>query len=178
MSLTRLRQSLPQNRVRIIGLDPGLTVTGWGIIESMGSSLIYIAHGHIKTNTSEDLPQRLAHIFRVLTDVIHEYQPEEAAVEETFVNKNPASALKLGTARGAVILAPSILNLWVAEYSANKVKKAVVGVGHADKSQVEMMVRILLPRCGHVTKDAADALAVAICHAHNRNALKIQGIAS
>ncbi len=153
---------------RILGLDPGLRITGWGIIDVAGSSLIHVDHGIVTSQDGEDLPSRLVSLYSQLMDIIQQYAPTEAAVEETFVNKNPASALKLGTARGVVLLAPAYAGLLVGEYSANKVKKSVVGVGHADKTQVAMMVGRLLPKSGGVTKDAADALAVAICHAHHR----------
>ncbi len=154
---------------RILGLDPGLRHTGWGIIETQGNRLRYLAHGTIAPCPTLELAQRLNKLFQGLIEIIHHFNPDEAAVEETFVNAvNAASALKLGMARGVVLLAPASANLLVAEYSANKVKKSVVGVGHADKTQVSMMVQRLLPTCGVVKADAADALAVAICHAHHR----------
>lgn len=156
---------------RILGLDPGLRHTGWGIIETTGNHLRYIAHGTIAPCPQTDLAQRLNKLFQDLAEIIRQFSPDEAAVEETFVNAvNAASALKLGMARGAILLAPAAAQLAVGEYSANKVKKAVVGVGHADKAQVAMMVQRLLPGCGTVKDDAADALAVAICHAHYRQA--------
>lgn len=154
---------------RIIGLDPGLRCTGWGIVESNGSHLKYLSHGIAKSDDKQDLATRLQQIYRELRRVIQCYTPDEAAVEEVFVNKNPASTLKLGMARGVVLLAPAESNLSVAEYSANKVKKSVVGSGHADKLQVESMIKVLLPDARDATKDAADALAVAICHAHFSN---------
>jgi crossover junction endodeoxyribonuclease RuvC len=154
---------------RIIGLDPGLRITGWGIIDTQGSQLSYVSHGIVKSNDKDDLSKRLVTLYTQLTDIIQQYSPQEAAVEETFVNQNPLSALKLGTARGVILLAPAYQGLIIGEYSANKVKKSVVGVGHADKDQVAMMVGRLLPKSGGVTKDAADALAVAICHAHHRS---------
>jgi len=153
---------------RILGLDPGLRITGWGIIDVAGSSLTHVDHGIVTSKDTEDLSSRLVSLYSQLIDIIQQYAPQEAAVEETFVNKNPASALKLGTARGVVLLAPAYAGLIVGEYSANKVKKSIVGVGHADKTQVAMMVNRLLPKSGGVTQDAADALAVAICHAHHR----------
>lgn len=154
---------------RILGLDPGLRHTGWGIIETTGNRLRYIAHGIIAPSPQAELAQRLDKLFKGLTEIIHQFSPDEAAVEETFVNAvNAASALKLGMARGVILLAPASAQLRVGEYSANKVKKAVVGVGHADKIQVATMVQRLLPGCGVVKADAADALAVAICHAHYR----------
>ena len=151
----------------ILGIDPGLQKTGWGIITKNGSALGYIASGLIKTDAKTDLAQRLALLHQELSIIIKEYRPETAAVEETFVNKNPASALKLGQARGVVLAVPAILGLSVAEYSANKVKKSVVGAGHAAKEQVQMMIRTLLPASGKITEDEADALAVAITHAHH-----------
>lgn len=157
---------------RILGLDPGLRCTGWGIVESNGSHLKYISHGIAKTDNKQDLATRLQQLYRELRRVIQCYAPDAAAVEEVFVNKNPASTLKLGMARGVVLLAPADSNLSVAEYSANKVKKSVVGSGHADKLQVESMVKVLLPDARGATKDAADALAVAICHAHFSNVQK------
>lgn len=162
--------------IRILGLDPGLRFTGWGIIESHGSSLKHIAHGIVKVNPDQSMAERLSTLYNQLATLLTEYKPHEAAVEETFVNKNPASALKLGTARGVILLAPANQGLPVAEYSANKIKKSVVGAGHADKSQVEMMIRTLLPTCGDATKDAADALAVAICHAHHRQCSQFQEV--
>lgn len=154
--------------VRILGLDPGLQTTGWGILDVKGTSLHHVAHGQATSLSSLPLAQRLSSLYTQLCTVIQTYHPEEAAVEETFVNKNPASTLKLGMARGIVLLAPAHGGLSVYEYSANHVKKALVGAGHADKTQVAMMVRTLLPLAGAVTKDAADALAIAICHAHSR----------
>lgn len=154
--------------IRILGLDLGLRNTGWGIIDVEGSHLKYVAHGVIRSDSSHQLPYRLEQLFQGLTKVIDQYQPTEGAVEETFVNANPASALKLGMARGVVLLTPALSGLVVGEYSANKVKKSVVGVGHADKNQVAQMVQRLLRNCGPVTADGADALAVAICHSHHR----------
>lgn len=154
--------------VRILGLDPGLRITGWGVIDIQGNHMTHVAHGTVTSTSSFALPQRLQQIFAGLQDVIQAHIPQEAAVEEIFVNGNPASALKLGMARGVVVLAPALTGLVVGEYSANKVKKSVVGVGHADKNQVALMVQRLLRGCGDVKADAADALAVAICHAHHR----------
>lgn len=154
---------------RILGLDPGLRITGWGIIDVEGSALFHVDHGVITSKDGESLSSRLVSLYTQLTNIIQSYAPHEAAVEETFVNKNPLSALKLGIARGVILLAPAYAGLVVGEYSANKVKKSVVGVGHADKAQVAMMVGRLLPKSGGVSKDAADALAVAICHAHHRS---------
>ena len=151
--------------MRLIGLDPGLRATGWGIIHAEGNRLSHVAHGTIRSNPDDELAYRLRSLHDALMELLQEWQPQAAAVEETFVNKNPASTLKLGYARGVVLLAPARLGLPVSEYGANQVKKAVVGVGHADKTQVAMMVKRLLPGI-NATADAADALAVAICHAH------------
>jgi len=155
--------------MRLLGLDPGLRHTGWGVIDVAGSRLSYVSAGIAHSNEKAPLAERLVSLFRQLNDVIDRYAPAEAAVEETFVNKNPASTLKLGVARGVVLLAPAERGIPVAEYSANLIKKSVVGAGHADKVQVGMMVRRLLPNCDleESRADAADALAVAICHAHH-----------
>lgn len=153
---------------RILGLDPGLRNAGWGIIDSQGNRLSHVAHGVIKSTPDLPLSDRLNQIYAGIIQVIDQYMPHEAAVEETFMNSNAASALKLGMARGVVLLAPATQGLIVGEYSANKVKKSVVGVGHADKDQVAAMVQRLLPTAGIVKADAADALAVAICHVHHR----------
>lgn len=159
--------------VRILGLDPGLRNTGWGIIDVQGNRLCYVAHGVVRSDSKDDLAPRLSQLYQGLLKIIETYSPHEAAVEETFVNKNPASTLKLGMARGIVLLAPAQAGLVVGEYAANRVKKSVVGVGHADKNQVALMVQRLLPTSGVVSADAADALAVAICHAHYRSAIAI-----
>ena len=153
---------------RILGIDPGLMHTGWGIIESHANQLKFIACGAIHSNATLPIPERLKQLYNGLQEVIALYRPEESAVEETFVNKNAASSLKLGHARGAILLALSLNHLPVKEYSANLVKKSVVGKGHADKTQVAMMVKTLLPTASAKTADAADALAVAITHAHHR----------
>jgi len=158
-------------RIRLIGLDPGLRRSGWGVIEVEGNSLVHVASGAVTSDAKAPLADRLSQLFTALTDVIATYEPAEAAVEETFVNKNPASTLKLGQARGVVMLAPAQRGLPVAEYAANLIKKSLVGTGHADKNQVQAMINILLPGARPETPDAADALAVAICHAHHRRAL-------
>lgn len=156
--------------IRLLGLDPGLRRSGWGIIEIEGSRLVHIASGAVTSDASSTLAERLSQLFTALTGIIETYRPDEAAVEETFVNKNPASTLKLGQARGAVMLAPAQLGIPVAEYAANLIKKSLVGNGHADKNQVQAMINILLPGAKPESADAADALAVAICHAHHRRA--------
>lgn len=153
---------------RILGLDPGLRITGWGIIDAIDNRISFIASGIIRSDTSDELSDRLCTIFHGIQKIITTYEPSEAAVEETFVNKNAASTLKLGFARGVVLLAPAWAGLTVAEYTANKVKKAVVGTGHASKEQMTLMVKRFLPRAEIKTADAADALAIAICHAHHR----------
>ena len=152
--------------MRILGLDPGLRHTGWGIIDVVGSPLRHVADGTVDSDASQEIAQRLLQIFEGVAVVISEYTPKQAAVEKTFVNRNPASALKLGQARGIALLAPAQAGLPVAEYAPNLVKKSVVGSGHAAKEQVAMMVLTLLPGSS-ATADAADALAVAICHAHH-----------
>ena len=156
--------------IRILGVDPGLSATGWGVIETVGSKLAFRACGAISTDTDMPLARRLAFIHRELSDLIAEHAPDEGAVEETFVNRDPRSALKLGQARGVALAALALAGLPVAEYAANLVKKTVVGVGHAEKPQVAMMVKMLLPAASPRSADAADALAVAICHAQHRGA--------
>lgn len=152
-----------------MGLDPGLRNTGWGIIDSIGSTLSHVAHGVLKTRSVDPLGLRLDSLHKGLCEIITLYQPAHAAVEEIFMNKNPKSTLKLGMARGIAILAPSRFSIPVAEYGANKVKKTVVGVGHADKNQIAQMLKFILPKAGEVKLDAADALAIAICHAHHQS---------
>lgn len=154
--------------LRIIGIDPGLRRTGWGIIDVTGSRLMFVACGVIKADVEGALASRLRDIHDALAQVIVEYQPHEAAVEETFVNVNPASTLKLGQARGVALLVPALHGLPVGEYAANLVKKSVVGAGHAEKQQIRMMVERLLPKALIHSEDAADALAIAITHAHHR----------
>jgi crossover junction endodeoxyribonuclease RuvC len=156
--------------IRIIGIDPGLRNVGWGLIEVAGSRLVYVGCGSIQTRADLSLAERLAQIHRGLTTLIEAERPDEAAVEETFVNRDPQSALKLGQARGIALAAPALLGLAVAEYAANVVKKTIVGVGHAEKAQIAMMVKMLLPACQIASPDAADALAVAITHAQHRQA--------
>ena len=154
--------------MRFLGLDPGIRYTGWGVIDVQGNRLTHVDDGVVRLDVTEALAQRLVQLYGGLSEVIAEYRPEEAAVEETFVNRNPASTLKLGLARGVVLLAPAKAGLAVAEYPANLIKKALVGNGHATKEQMTMMVRTLLPGAKLEMADAADALAVAVCHAHHR----------
>jgi crossover junction endodeoxyribonuclease RuvC len=162
--------------VRIIGIDPGLRNTGWGVIAQDGTRLSYVADGTLHSDAGKPLAERLLELHAQLIDVIREYQPDEAAVEETFVNTDARATLKLGQARGALMLAPAILKLPVAEYAPNTVKKAVVGAGHAEKDQVKHMVRLLLPKAMMRTADSTDALAVAICHAHYRGSQKLADV--
>ena len=151
----------------ILGLDPGLGTTGWGVIAADGNRLSHVANGQIKTETKAPLPERLVMLDAALTDLLLQYRPEGAAVEEVFVNANPQSTLKLGQARGICLLAPARTGITVGEYAARLVKKAVVGVGNAEKAQVHAMVARLLPGVKIAGADAADALAVAITHAHH-----------
>ncbi|MEM7740008.1 MAG: crossover junction endodeoxyribonuclease RuvC [Pseudomonadota bacterium] len=154
--------------VRILGIDPGLRHTGWGIVWSEGSRLSYIACGRIATVVEGEMAQRLSMLASALDTILDEHAPDEAAVEETFVNSNPRSALKLGQARGICLLAPARRGLPVAEYAANQIKKSVVGAGHADKTQIAAMVARLLPGSKASSADAADALAIAMTHAMHR----------
>lgn len=160
--------------VRIIGIDPGLRNCGWGIIESSGNRLKYVACGVVKPPVNNELALRLKFLFEGLSTLIAEHSPDEAAVEETFVNQGARSALQLGQARGIALMTPASLGLEVGEYAANLVKKSVVGSGHADKNQIQLMVKTLLPTAEFSSADAADALAIAICHAHHRRDLEIR----
>jgi crossover junction endodeoxyribonuclease RuvC len=162
--------------VRIIGIDPGLRHTGWGIIEAEGSRLSYVADGAVHSVNDDDLATRLLQIHQQILAVLTEFRPDEAAIEETFVNKDARATLKLGQARGVVMLAPVLLKIGVAEYAPNVIKKTVVGNGHAEKDQVKHMVKILLPRAELKTADSVDALAIAICHAQHRGSRKLQEI--
>jgi crossover junction endodeoxyribonuclease RuvC len=154
----------------ILGLDPGLGTTGWGVISADGNRLSHIANGQISTDSKAPLPERLLTLDRALTDLILQYQPDTAAVEEVFVNTNAQSTLKLGQARGVCLLAAARTGMAVGEYAARLVKKSIVGTGSADKAQIQAMIAILLPGAKLAGADAADALAVAICHAHHGGA--------
>ncbi|RYH05266.1 MAG: crossover junction endodeoxyribonuclease RuvC, partial [Alphaproteobacteria bacterium] len=160
--------------VRIIGIDPGLRRCGWGIIESEGNRLTYVACGTLTPPVDLPLAERLVLIHSGLNDLIDRFRPDEAAVEETFVSAGARSALQLGQARGVALMTPAHRGLVVGEYAANLVKKAVVGSGHAEKAQIQMMVKILLPAADFKGADAADALAIAICHAHHRTIRQIK----
>lgn len=151
----------------ILGLDPGLGTTGWGLIQAEGNRLSHVANGQLKTDSTAALPQRLARLAEQLEALLAEHRPDAAAVEEVFVNQNPQSTLKLGQARGVAIMVAARAGIDVGEYAARLVKKAVVGVGNAEKAQVHAMVARLLPGVKIAGPDAADALAVAITHAHH-----------
>lgn len=155
----------------VLGLDPGLNKTGWGLVALDGTRLSHIANGVIKTTPKDETPVRLVVIFEALQKIITDWRPDTAAVEETFVNKNPVSTLKLNHARTVALLVPALAGLEVASYAPNHVKKSVVGAGHAAKEQIQMMVATLLPGVEIAGADAADALAVAICHAHHSGSL-------
>lgn len=163
--------------IRILGLDPGSAATGWGVIDCAGPRLSFVAAGVVRPKRGAARAAKLAQIHESLMALIGEHAPGEAAVEETFVNANPRDALVLGEARGVALLAPASAGLEVAEYATNSIKKAVVGRGHAAKEQVQAMIRVLLPQAGAQPQDAADALAVAICHAHCRGARALEEIA-
>ena len=157
-----------EHAIRIIGIDPGLRRTGWGVVESDGVRLGYVASGVISAPADAELAYRLRELFEGIASVIASFKPQEAAIEETFVNENARSTLKLGQARGMALLAPAMRGLIVAEYSPNLVKKSVVGAGHAEKRQIAAMIGFLLPRARITSADEADALAIAICHANHR----------
>jgi crossover junction endodeoxyribonuclease RuvC len=153
--------------MRILGIDPGLQHTGWGIIDDEGMRFRYVAHGVISTSSKDAMSHRLTLLFKGIQEIVSAYTPYHAAVEEVFMNKNPQSTLKLGMARGVVLFTPSYCNVPVYEYTANQVKKTVVGAGHAHKDQISHMVQRLIHKCPSVEKDGADALAIALCHAHH-----------
>lgn len=152
--------------MRVLGIDPGLRHLGWGIVDARGARLSHVANGVVHTE-GDDLARRLLQLFRGLAEVVRAYAPDAAAVEQTFVSKDAVATLKLGQARGVALLVPAEAGIAVGEYAPNAVKKAVVGVGHAEKAQVAHMVRFQLPGVELAGPDAADALAVAICHAHH-----------
>jgi crossover junction endodeoxyribonuclease RuvC len=160
--------------VRILGIDPGLRRTGWGIIESEGNRLIFVACGSVEPRDDLPLASRLLAIHEGLAAVLGDFRPAEAAVEQTFVNKDGVATLKLGQARGVAMLAPAMFGISVAEYAPNQVKKTVVGAGHADKNQIAVMLKILLPKAEPKSPDAADALAIAITHAHHRASAELR----
>lgn len=162
--------------IRIIGIDPGLRRTGWGIIDTIGNSLRFVASGTVTSDGDMDLASRLCQLHDGLADIVHQFKPHEAAVEQTFVNKDAVATLKLGQARGIAMLVPARAGLPVAEYAPNAVKKSVIGVGHGEKQQIHMMLKILMPKAEFKGNDAADALAIAICHAHHRGGDRLRGL--
>src|SRR5215831_2768235 len=174
MSAQPIRKS-----TRILGIDPGLRRTGWGVIESDGNRLAFLACGSVEPQDSLPLASRLLAIHEGLASVFTGFKPMEAAVEQTFVNKDGVATLKLGQARGVAMLTPAMFGIPVSEYAPNLVKKTVVGAGHADKNQVLVMLRLLLPKAEPSSSDAADALAIAITHAHHRQsaALRLKAVA-
>lgn len=159
--------------IRILGIDPGLRRTGWGVIDVDGNRLIYVGCGSVESRDSLPLSERLLAIHEGLLKVMSDHGPMEAAVEQTFVNKDGAGTLKLGQARGVAMLVPAMSGIPVAEYAPNQVKKTVVGAGHADKNQIRVMLGVLLPKAAPKTPDAADALAIAITHAHHRQSMAL-----
>ena len=160
--------------IRILGIDPGLRRTGWGVIDIDGNRLIYVGCGSVESREAAPLAERLLAIHEGLARVLGDFTPLEAAVEQTFVNKDGASTLKLGQARGVAMLAPAMFGVSVAEYAPNQVKKTVVGAGHADKNQIRVMLGVLLPKADPKSADAADALAIAITHAHHRQSVRLK----
>ena len=160
--------------IRILGIDPGLRRTGWGLIEVDGNRLIYIACGSVATSDKVSLAERLVVIHDGLAKVVEDHAPDEAAVEATFVNKDASATLKLGQARGIALLIPARAGISVAEYAPNLVKKTIVGAGHADKEQIRVMIGVLLPKADPQSEDAADALAIAVCHAHHRQSILLR----
>lgn len=160
--------------IRILGIDPGLRRTGWGVIAISGNRLTYLACGSVATNDASSVAERLVAIHAGLLQVMAEFSPHEAAVEATFVNKDAGATLKLGQARGIALLVPAAAGLPVAEYAPNLVKKTIVGAGHADKAQIRMMIGVLLPKADPSSEDAADALAIAVTHAHHRQSAALR----
>ena len=160
--------------IRIIGIDPGLRRTGWGIVEITGNRLGFLGCGSVTTNDKDALSERLLMIHDGLMRVLDEFRPDEAAVEQTFVNKDAKATLKLGQARGIAMVVPARVGVPVAEYAPNLIKKSIVGAGHGDKTQVRMMIGVLLPKADPGSDDAADALAIAVTHAHHRQSIVLR----
>ncbi|EJF92117.1 crossover junction endodeoxyribonuclease RuvC [Bartonella melophagi] len=157
--------------IRIIGIDPGLQRTGWGVVDLLGNHLRFIASGTLRSDAKSHLSSRLCQLHQGLSDVVHRFMPHEAAVEHVFVNKDATATLKLGQARAIALLVPAQAGLSVSEYAPNTIKKSVIGVGHGAKEQIHMMVKTLLPRAEFDSSDAADALALALCHSTHRTNL-------
>ena len=165
--------------MRILGIDPGLKHTGWGVIEGSGAKFYFVAAGILHSDVNKELSERLCELHKGMLDIVDEFKPDEASIEQTFVNTNPVASLRLGQARGAVIIAPVLRSIPVFEYTANQIKKTVVGVGHAEKKQVDMMVHSMLKGMEEIKlkADASDALAIAICHGFMRGSkLKAAGV--
>src|SRR5436190_20195015 len=160
--------------IRILGIDPGLRRTGWGLIECEGNRLVFVGCGSVDTDGGEEVAARLVCIHDGLARIIDEYKPDEAAVEATFVNKDAGATLKLGQARGVAMLIPARAGMPVAEYAPNLIKKTIVGAGHAEKAQIRMMIGVLLPKADPQSEDAADALAIAVTHAHHRTSVMLK----
>src|SRR5687767_14332667 len=160
--------------IRILGIDPGLRRTGWGMVAIDGNRLAFLGCGSLATNDKATLAERLRELHDGLSRVVAEHAPDEAAVEATFVNKDAAATLKLGQARGVAMLVPAIAGLPVSEYAPNLVKKTIVGAGHGEKQQIRMMIGVLLPKADPKSHDAADALAIAVCHAHHRQSVVLK----
>jgi crossover junction endodeoxyribonuclease RuvC len=160
--------------IRILGIDPGLRRTGWGMIACEGNRLMFVACGTVETNEKLSLAERLVTIHDGLTRIVDEFRPDEAAVEQTFVNRDATATLKLGQARGIALLVPAKAGVMVAEYAPNLVKKTIVGSGHAEKAQIGVMIGVLLPKADPKSADAADALAIAITHAHHRQSAALK----
>jgi crossover junction endodeoxyribonuclease RuvC len=172
-----LSQDIMSRPIRILGIDPGLRRTGWGIIEADGNRLIYIACGSARSDDDATLGDRLVTLHDELVRVVDEFRPDEAAVEATFVNKDAAATLKLGQARGIAMVVPAKAGVPISEYAPNLIKKTIVGAGHADKSQIRMMLGVLMPKADPKSHDAADALAIAITHAHHRTSAILRAAA-
>ena len=160
--------------IRILGIDPGLRRTGWGLVACEGNRLTYVACGVVETDGKAALAERLVTIHDGLNRIVAEFRPDEAAVEATFVNRDAVATLKLGQARGIALLVPARAGVPVSEYAPNLVKKTIVGAGHGEKAQIRMMIGVLLPRADPQSEDAADALAIAVTHAHHRQSLQVR----
>ena len=160
--------------IRILGIDPGLRRTGWGMIACAGNRLMYVACGSVETDGKAALADRLVAIHDGLARIVEEFRPHEAAVEATFVNRDAVATLKLGQARGIALLVPARAGVLVAEYAPNLVKKTIVGAGHAEKAQIRLMIGVLLPKADPQSEDAADALAIAVTHAHHRSSMLLK----
>ncbi len=171
------QRAIMRGLIRILGIDPGLRRTGWGVVALDGNRLSFLACGSLATDEKAELAARLLAIYDGLRRVVEEHAPHEAAVEATFVNKDASATLKLGQARGIAMLVPAMSGLPVAEYAPNLVKKTIVGAGHCEKAQIRMMIGVLLPKADPQSEDAADALAIAVCHAHHRRSAVLKVVA-